>query len=243
MPHAIPHFTPATFQFLRALAANNSKEWFAAHKADYDAQVKAPCLRFITDIAAPLADISPQMIASPKPVGGSLFRIYRDTRFSSDKTPYKTHAGLSFHHAATKAVARSAGGNASLGRLDAPVFYLHLQPEASFIGGGLWHPQPDTVKRVRHSLIANPASWKTATRSPQFTRHFALEGETLRRPPAGFDAQHELIADLMRKDFVFSAPLTEAQVCDPDFLPAAVHRLQQAAPVMDWLCGALDLDF
>lgn len=240
---ATPHFSPATFGFLKALARNNNKDWFTAHKADYERDVKAPCLAFIGDLAAPLQKISPQMVANPKAVGGSLFRIYRDTRFASDKTPYKSHAGMSFYHAATKQVARGGDANSAFGRLDAPVFYLHLEPGQCFIGGGLWHPQPETLKRARAYMLSNPASWKKASRDAKFTRHFSLSGESLIRPPAGFDPAHELIADLKRKDYVCSAPLTEEQVCAPDFLKLAIARYQLAAPMLDWLCGALDLEF
>ncbi len=238
-----PYFTPATFKFLKALAANNSKEWFADHKAEYEAAVKAPCLAFIGDLAAPLQKISKQMVASPKPVGGSLFRIHRDTRFSSDKSPYKIHAGMSFYHAATKAVARAEGQNAMMGRLDAPVFYLHLEPMACFIGGGLWHPQPDTLKRVRAYMVSNPESWKKATRAAPFTNFYALGGDSLQRPPQGYDPAHELIVDLKRKDYVGTSELTQAQICAPDFLSTAITRYKSLSPMMDWLCGALDLDF
>lgn len=240
---ASPYFTPATFKFLKALAANNSKEWFAEHKAEYEAAVKAPCLAFISDLAAPLAKISPQLVASPKPVGGSLFRIYRDTRFASDKSPYKTHAGLSFYHAATKAVARSSGSNAMMGRLDAPGCYLHIEPGACFIGGGLWHPQPETLKRVRAYLVSNPASWKKATQAAPFTRYYTLDGDSLQRPPAGFDPAHELITDLKRKDFIGSAKLTQAEICSDQLLPLVISHYKALSPMLDWLCGALDLDY
>jgi len=237
------YFTPATFRFMKALAANNSKPWFAEHKAEYEAVVKAPCLAFIADLAAPLQKISSQMIANPKPIGGSLFRLYRDTRFSSDKSPYKTHTGMSFYHAATKAVARAEGQNAMMGRLDAPGFYLHLEPGACFIGGGLWHPQADTVKRVRAYLVSNPASWKKATRAAPFTKFYTLQGDSLQRPPQGFDPTHELIADLKRKDYIGSSALTEAEVCSDDLLQLSIARYKALAPMIDWLCGALDLEF
>lgn len=240
---ATAHFSPATFGFLRQLAEHNDKAWFAAHKAEYEARVKAPCLAFIADLAEPLKRISPHYVASPKAVGGSLFRIHRDTRFSADKTPYKTHAGMSFYHQATKQVARAEGQNAMLGRLDAPVFYLHLQPGASFLGGGLWHPQPDTLRRIRSNLVGNPASWKKATRDPAFLKHFALGGDSLQRPPAGYDPQHELINDLKRKDFVASCALSDDEVCAPGFLAEAVKRYTRLAPLVDWLCTSLDLEF
>lgn len=236
-------FTPASFRFLKQLAANNTKEWFAAHKPEYESLVKAPCLALIEAMAAPLHKISPQMVANPKPVGGSLFRIHRDTRFSTDKSPYKIHAGMSFYHAATKSAARSEAGNANFGRLDAPVFYLHIQPGASFIGGGIWHPQPDSLKRIRAYLLNNPRSWQAATQSSAFKKNFALGGESLQRPPQGIAPDHPLVTDLKRKDFVASAPLSDAEVCDPAFAKLAARHFGTVAPLLDWLCGALDLDF
>lgn len=241
MPQA--YFTPATFRFLKALKANNNKLWFAEHKAEYEAVVKAPCLAFITDLAAPLSKISPQMVANPKPIGGSLFRIHRDARFSADKSPYKTHAGMNFYHAATKSTARAEGQNAMMGRLDAPGFYLHIEPGECFVGGGLWHPQSDTLKRVRAYLVSNPASWKKATQGKPFSNYFALEGDSLQRPPQGFDPTHELITDLKRKDYIGSARLSEAEVCSDELLPLVIAHYKALSPMIDWLCGAIDLEF
>ena len=238
-------FTPTLFKFLRDLERNNNREWFTTNKARYEAELKAPALDFIAKLDAPLKKaVSPHFVASPKAVGGSLFRIYRDTRFSGDKTPYKTHVGMTFFHEATKAVARgSDGSNATPGRLDAPLFYLHLQPGECFIGGGVWHGQPETVKRIRNYMVNNPASWKKATRSPAFSKIFTLDGDSLSRPPAGFDATHELIDDIKRKDFVCTASLSEEQACSADFQKTVLKHFTAAAPMIDWLCGALDLDF
>ncbi|TXH03882.1 MAG: DUF2461 domain-containing protein [Nevskiaceae bacterium] len=240
-----PYFTPALFKFLRDLARHNDREWFTANKARYEAELKAPALRFIAALDAPLKQtVSPHFVASAKPVGGSLFRIYRDTRFSGDKSPYKTHVGMTFFHEATRSVARvEGGGNAAPGRLDAPLFYLHLQPGECFIGGGVWHGQPDTVKRIRNYMVNNPASWKKATRGGAFAKSFSLDGDSLSRPPQGYDPRHELIEDLKRKDFVCTATLSEEQVCAPDFQKTVLKHFAGAAPMIDWLCGALDLDF
>jgi uncharacterized protein (TIGR02453 family) len=238
-----PYFTPATFRFLRALKRNNRRDWFHAHKDQYEEQVRAPALRLITDIAAPLRTISPELVASPRAVGGSLFRIHRDTRFSADKRPYKTHVGISFYHAATKAVARGSLGTAALGRLDAPVLYLHLEPGACFTGGGIWHPQPETLKRLRDFLIDNPRSWKNATRAPAFARVFELDGETLSRPPRGYDPTHELIEDLKRKDFIASTALTDTDLLRPDLVKILLQRFRLMRPMLDWLCASVELEF
>jgi uncharacterized protein (TIGR02453 family) len=226
------YFTPKTFAFLRALAKNNNREWFNANKARFEEDLRAPYQRFITDLAEPLKKISPHFVADPKPVGGSMFRIYRDTRFAKDKTPYKTWAGSQFFHERKKEL---------LG--EAPVFYLHIAPGECFLGGGLWHPEPESMRRVRTYMLANPASWKKATRAPAFRRQFELGGDALTRPPSGFDASHELIEDLKRKDFVASSEFSDAHACAPDFMKFATARLQGVAPMVDWLCGALDLEF
>lgn len=237
-------FTPATFKFLSDLKRNNNRDWFIANKARYEADLRQPCLQFIGELTEPLKKISPHYVANPKPVGGSLFRIHRDARFSKDKSPYKTHAGMRFYHEDTQGSARSeVAGNGAMGRLDAPVFYLHVEPGQSFIGGGLWHPQPDSVKRVRNYMLSNPASWKKATRDPKFRKVYELEGEALSRPPQGYDPAHELIEDLKRKDFVCTATLTQDDLCAPAAVKTVLQHFALASPMLDWLCGALDLDF
>ncbi len=237
------YYTPASLSFLRALARNNSREWFTAHKSEFEQHVRQPSLRLIADLAKPLQTISAEYIASPKPVGGSLFRIHRDTRFAADKTPYKTHVGMRFYHAATAATARGTDGNAAPGRLDAPVFYLHVEPGASFAGGGIWHPQPDTLKRIRNFLLNSPVSWKQATQSAAFRKQFALGGDSLSRPPRGYDPEHPMIEDLKRKDFVASSQFSDEDLMRPDLAKQLIKRYQVITPMIDWLCGALDLEF
>ncbi|MDR3419160.1 MAG: DUF2461 domain-containing protein [Nevskia sp.] len=239
------YFTAGTFKFLRGLARNNNRDWFAAHKPEYESQLRQPFLRLIADLAEPLRKLSPQYVANPKTVGGSLFRIHRDTRFSGDKAPYKPWAGASFYHQATRGIARGADGTTGMmGRLDAPVFYLHVQPGQCFLSGGLWHPMPESVKRVRSYMVNNPASWKKATRSAAFTRTYGeLGGESLSRPPRGYDAEHELIVDLKRKDYVCSAQLDDAALCEPGLVKLLLRHYSTAAPLVDWLCGALDLEY
>jgi uncharacterized protein (TIGR02453 family) len=238
-----PYFTPATFRFLRALKRNNRRDWFHAHKDAYEAHVRTPCLRLITDLGEPLRAISPVLVANPRSVGGSLFRIHRDTRFSNDKSPYKTYAGMSFYHLATRATARGSGGTAAMGRLDAPVLYLHLAPGDSFTGGGIWHPQPETLKRIRDFLLDNPRTWKAVSRDKAFRRVFELTGDALSRPPRGYDPAHELIEDLKRKDFVTGAPLTDAELMQPDLLKVLVRRFRLMRPFIEYLCASLELEF
>lgn len=224
------YFTDASFGFLRALERDNTRAWFNDHRGEYEAHLRDPFLRLIADLQPDLAKISPHYRADPRSVGGSLFRIHRDTRFSNDKTPYKTWSGARFFHERSKQV-------------PAPSFYLHIQPGACFAGAGLWHPEPETQRRIRGFLADNPAGWKAATRSPAFRRRFELTGATLVRPPRGFEPDHELIDDLRRKDFVAVAALDDATVLGPRLRTSVATAFGGLAPMVDYLCAALDLEF
>lgn len=224
------------------MAANNRRDWFEAHRAAYERDVRTPALRLITAMETLIREVHPAFMASPKKVGGSLFRIHRDTRFSGDKTPYKTHIGITFFHAATRATARTADtGNAARGRLDAPVFYLHIAPGASFMGGGIWHPQAPALRQIREYLVDNPASWRLVTQGADFTQRYALGGDALVRPPKGFDPQHPLINDLKRKDFIASTDVADDALMRADLPQWLVDRYRPLAPLVDWLCDALTL--
>lgn len=224
------YFTDKTFKFQRALARNNNREWFQAHKDDYESFLRGPFLRLIADLQPTLLEVSEHYRADPKPMGGSLFRIHRDTRFSNDKSPFKAWSGARFFHARSKTV-------------KAPSFYLHIQPGHCFVGAGLWHPQPETQRRIRQFVFDNPGSWKAVVQSPAFRRKFDLSGETLSRPPRGFPADHELIADLKRKDFVATAVLDDAVVLGPRLGKSVGDHFKALAPFVDYLCAALDLEF
>lgn len=224
------YFTDKTYRFMRALARNNNRDWFHAHKADYEAHLRVPFLRLIGDLQQPLAAISAHFRADPRPVGGSLFRIHRDTRYAHDKTPYKTWGGARLFHERRKQV-------------PAPSFYLHIQPGQCFIGGGLWHPETPVQRRVRDFIVENPESWKQAVHTPTFKRQFDLDDTSLVRPPRGYPADHALIEDLKRKNFVATHAIDDAVALGPQLLPAVVAGLRGCAPLIDYLCAALDLEF
>ena len=243
MAKASPYFSDETFKFLRQLARNNNRDWFLKNKERYEASVRGPALRLITDLADPFKDISAQLTAVAKPVGGSLFRIHRDTRFAGDKSPYKTHIGMYFSHAAATKAARNDASGGAPGRLDAPGLYLHVEPGRCFMGGGIWHPQSETTRRIRDYMVSNPASWKKATRDAKFRKVFELDGEALVRPPKGYDPAHELIEDLKRKDFIASTSIDDAILLRPDLVKQLMARYVLMEAMLDWLCGALDLDF
>jgi len=225
------YFSDTSFKFLRSLARNNTREWFHAHKADYEAHVRARFQQLLTDLQPVLAAVSPHYRAEPKTVGGSLFRIQRDTRFANDKAPYKSWQGARLFHARGRQV-------------EAPSFYLHLQPDACFVGAGLWHPQPDTLRRLRHFLIDNPAGWKAAAYAPAFRRRFELDdSEMLVRAPRGFPPDSEFSDDLRRKNLVAVRAIDDATMTGPRLLSTLQKDLAGLAPFTDYLCAALDLEF
>lgn len=223
-------FTPSLFRFLADLEANNDRDWFAANRHRYVEQVQEPALAFIIDFAPRLEAISPHFRADARVQGGSLFRIHRDTRFSKDKTPYKTNTGLQFRHQRAKDA-------------HAPGYYLHLEPGQCFMGVGLWRPETKVAYRIRERIAEDPVGWKGATKPKTFTDVYSLSGESLIRPPRGFEADHPLIDDLKRKDFIASATLTEKQVTDDSFLDLFADHCRRATPFMAFLCRAVRVEF
>jgi len=222
------HFDDKLFKFLRDLKKHNDKAWFAANKSRYEQHVKQPLLSFIGDFAVPLAGISTNYVADPRPVGGSMFRIYRDVRFSKEKTPYKTAATAQFRHRAGKDV-------------HSPGFYLHLEPGNVFVGVGLWRPEPLALTRIRATIIESPDAWKKAAYAKAFRTTFDSSGEALKRPPPGVAADHPFVDDLKRKDFVAMAALSEEAACSPDFLHDIVKRFKTASSFMRFLTESVGL--
>jgi uncharacterized protein (TIGR02453 family) len=224
------YFTPATFAFLRDLSANNDREWFAANKNRYIEHVQEPALDFITAFAKPLAKVSPHFVADARVVGGSLFRIHRDTRFSKDKTPYKENTGVQFRHEAAKDA-------------HAPGYYLHIQPGECFMGVGLWRPETPLAEAIRGRIVEDPEGWRKAAHGKKFSETFALGGDSLVRTPRPYDPDHRFAADLRRKDFIASVRLSEKQITDGGFLNEFTGLCRTATPFMRFLCQAVGVPF
>ncbi len=224
------HFTLALFEFLSELADNNNREWFQDNKARYERDVRDALVQFVADFGEKLREISPHMVADPRLSGGSVFRIYRDVRFSKDKSPYKTNAGVHFRHE----VGREVHG---------PGLYLHLQPGFLFAGAGIWRPNSATVGKIRGSIVANPDRWKSIVNNEEFISMYELEGESLKRPPRGIDPDHPLIDQLKLKSFVATTNFTEEQACSPDFIDVYANACEIASPFTGFLTTAVGLDW
>ena len=216
--------TPALFDFLRDLKANNDRTWFKAQKARYEAEVVDPVTAFIENMAPRVAKISPHIVVDPRPNGGSRFRIYRDTRFSKDKSPYKTQVGCQFRHAAGKDA-------------HAPGFYVHLAPGEVFFGGGVWGPQGEALRAIRQRIVDKQDEWKKATRG------LDLRGDQLVRAPKGFDPEHPMIEDLRRKSFFSMQDADEATATSAGFEKTVDKQFRKVAPLMDFVAKSLGLPF
>jgi len=224
------YFTPDTMTFLRKLAKNNLRDWFEKHKSEYETVVRTPALQFITDIADDLAALSPHFLAQARKVGGSLMRVHRDVRFSKDKQPYKTNIGIQFRHEQGKDV-------------HAPGFYVHIEPHECFVGVGLWRPDAPALGKIRDAITANPEKWQMAKGNKSFRKYYEISGESLSRPPRGYDQDHPCIEDIKRKDFIAIAGVDDESVLSPRFKKLVLDHFQAADSYMHFLCHALDLRY
>ena len=157
-------------------------------------------------------------------------RIYRDTRFGKDKTPYKTNIGIQFRHVAGRDV-------------HSPGCYVHVEPKNVFLGVGVWHPESKSLAKIRRSIDADPAHWKRASRGKAFCKRFALAGDSLKRPPSGYAAEHPLIDDLKRKDFIGVAEVAADALFEGSFVDDCLDAFRTARPFMRFLCQALEVPF
>lgn len=217
-------FQPSFFAFLRDLKRHNTREWFAANRERYVADIETPMLTFITDVGARLPSISSAFVADPRRSGGSMYRIYRDTRFSADKSPFKTWVAAHFRHRAARKDQATPG------------FYLHLSPTDCFGGGGIYHPDTATLTRIRQRIVGHPKAWAAVLRSG-----VTIEGERLTRAPAGFDPSHRYVEDLKWKDLYAGSEFRVAQVTRPDFLEQFLESCRQVSPLVEFLTRAIDL--
>jgi uncharacterized protein (TIGR02453 family) len=223
-------FTEKAFEFLNALRLNNDRDWFQAHKTDYEQHVKAPMITFIGSFSTPLEEISPHFVADTRPNGGSMFRIYRDMRFSSNKEPYKTHAASQFRHEMGKDV-------------HAPGFYFHISPGENIFGAGIWRPTGPALQKIRQAIAEEQDEWLAITRDPAFTAECPLTGESLKRAPRGFASEHPLIEDLKRKDIIVSRPVEREVITGDHLLDTYTQWCRVASPLVRFLCKALELPY
>jgi len=223
-------FPADLFRFFEDLEKHNNRAWFNASKDRYTESVVEPMADFIVAMQPRLKAISPHYVADPKPHGGSMFRIYRDVRFSKDKAPYKTHAACHFRHDAGKDV-------------HAPGFYVHLGTDEVFFGGGIWQPAGRELNRIRDFIADNVRSWARIKNAKKVLDAGGIKGQSLQRPPRGFDAEHVHIDDLKRKSFYVMTESRPSAARKPDFIDLVTDAFNRAAPLNRFICEALDLPY
>jgi len=227
---AFQAFEPPLLAFLGELEAHNDRDWFAQNKHRYESDVLAPALGFITAMAPRIDSISTNFLALPQKSGGSLMRIHRDVRFSSDKRPYKTNVGIQFRHVLGKDV-------------HAPGFYFHIEPGVVFVGAGLWRPEPEPLAQIRNAIVAQPVRWAEICADPDFADDWELGGDSLKRPPKGYAADHPLIEDIKRRDFIAAKNLTAREIYRRGLPDRLASSFAATSRFMAFLCDAVGVPF
>jgi uncharacterized protein (TIGR02453 family) len=233
VPMRQTYFTPAVFTFLREVEENNNREWWEANKDRYIRTIREPAKEFIADFEPRLQAMSDHFVADTRTNGGSLMRPYRDTRFSKDKTPYKTNVGIQFRHEMGKDV-------------HAPGFYVHIEPGACFAGVGMWHPEAKVARQIREAVYDDPDRWKKATKYKSFTDVWNLEvdeSERLKRVPKEFDAEFPYTDDLRMKSFIAGHKMTQKTVTSADFDVVLAKAFKAGGNLTSFLCSAIGLPY
>lgn len=232
MAHDFKGFPKDFFAFFRELKSNNDRTWFEENKPRYRESVQAPMSDFITAMAPRLAKISKHFQADPRPNGRSMFRIYRDVRFSKDQRPYKLNAACQFRHERAKDV-------------HAPGFYVHLAADEVYYGGGMYLPEPEALGRIRGAIVEHPAAWQAVKADKKFVAAYGTlsDEHSLTRPPRGYPPEHPLIADLKKKSFFGSHESTVKAAQSPTFADEVAESFRAAASLMKFLCKTQDVAY
>ena len=220
MPSAAPGFTPKTLAFLRALKRNNRREWFHERRADYDQHVHAPMVAVVEQLARDFAKVAPDVVANPKI---SMFRPWRDTRFSANKAPLKTNVAAVFPHRA-------------LGRMQGAGLYFEVSTESVWIGGGLYAPDAAMLHAVRQHIADHHRTLTKIVGTAKFkTLLGTLQGTTATRMPRGFDAAHPAAEVLRHKQFLAVREELPAFAARPDFYAQLLATFAAMVPFVNFL--------
>jgi uncharacterized protein (TIGR02453 family) len=223
-PLTHPCFTPRTLTFLRGLKKHNDRSWFAARKEEYERDVRAPMAALVERLAVDLRRFAPDLVATPR---ASLYRIYRDTRFTEDKSPFKTQVGAIFPH-------RDFPKHQGAG------LYLEIGPAGTMIVGGMYMPQPQDLQAVRDHLAGNFTRFRALVESPGFRRTVGpVTGDSLRRVPRGYSPDHPAADYLRMKQFLFGRDYPAAFATDKKFYREVLSQFERMAPVVHFLNEAL----
>jgi uncharacterized protein (TIGR02453 family) len=221
-------FKPEAIQFLVDLAENNNREWFQPHKGEYERLLKQPLEAFIVALGEVFQAKGIPLAADP---ARSPFRIYRDVRFSKDKSPYKTQVSASFPW-----VEGTDWDGSHSGEGGNPGGYFHMEPGQVFVGGGMWHPPTAKLAAFRRAVADDPAAVRRLLDEPGFKGRFgSVSGDKLKRVPPGFPPDHPEAELLKQKDLTFGERLADADVMSPNLPDVVAESFEAAVPVMRFL--------
>jgi uncharacterized protein (TIGR02453 family) len=216
----VPRFSPKSLAFLRAVKRNNDRDWFKARKDQYELVVREPMVQVIERLADDFRTFAPDLVASPKT---SLYRIYRDTRFSENKAPLKTHIAAVFP---CRGLAKHQGAG----------LYLEVAPTSVWVGGGMYAPDTSQLLAVRNHIASNVRRLRAIVESPAFRRAVGdLEGERLQRVPLGFPKDHDAAEYLKFRQFLAGREFPATFACSPRFYPGIIAVFKHVAPLTRFL--------
>jgi len=218
-----PCFPPQTVTFLRAIGRNNDREWFRARKEQYDAQVKAPMVAVVEALDRDFRRFAPELEANPKK---AIYRIYRDTRFSADKTPLKTHIAAYFPHR-------------DLGKANGAGLYLHIEPKVTMFAGGMYAPMPPQLRALRAYIAENGKRFRSIVEAPAFRTAFEWQGDPQTRVPRGYAADHPAADYLKCTRFVAWVEHPAAFATTSEFYPALIEAFTRLLPLVRFVNAAM----
>ncbi len=219
-PAALPYFRPEALTFLRNLARHNDREWFQPRRAVFEAELKEPMLAVIRKVTDAMVDFAPDFV---RPAEKCLFRIYRDTRFSANKQPYKTHVAAWWSAAGME---KTSGAG----------YYFHISAKEVIVAAGAWMPEKDQLAAIRHWLLDHHTEFRKLLKKPAVRRIFAeFEGNALTRPPKGFPCEHAALDLIQCRQWGLSTTLPAAEALKPGLAATLIRHFKLAAPVVDAL--------
>jgi uncharacterized protein (TIGR02453 family) len=217
---AVPYFRPEALTFLRNLTKHNDRDWFNPRKATYEAELKEPMLAIVRKITDAMIEFAPNHV---RPAEKSLFRIYRDTRFSSDKRPYKTHVAAWWTHMGFD---KTSGAG----------YYFHVGAKEVIIAAGAYMPEKEQLAAIRHWLLGNHKEFRKILSRPAVRRAFTeFEGDALTRPPKGFPPDHPAIDLIRYKQWGMSTSLPAKAALDKNLARTVIKHFKLLAPMVDAL--------
>ena len=217
---ALPYLRPEALTFLRNLARHNDRAWFQPRKEQFESDLRQPMLAIVRKITDAMMDFAPNHVRPPEK---SLFRIYRDTRFSSDKRPYKTHVAAWWSH---QGLEKTSGAG----------YYFHISPKEVIVAAGAYMPEKEQLAAIRHWLLDHHQEFKKLLQSPKVRKHFTeFEGNALTRPPKGFPCDHPALDLIQCRQWGLAATLPPAIALKPDLATMIIRHFKLAAPIVDAL--------